>query len=151
MPEFGNTVIQVYDITLLAALKLQKCGPSKLVVEGEWKWLLGMFAATYGVCQSYTTLAHLRWVVRYATGSLQSITSHIEVPLAVFAGSCRCPCALTVDSTHCERYVSSIAACASLMRQSQGFCSFITAILGGNALAPGPSAKEQCAGQRMLL
>ena len=58
------TAVQVYDITLSAALKLQKCGPNRLVVEGEWKWLLGMFAASYGICQSYTTLAHLRWVIK---------------------------------------------------------------------------------------
>ena len=57
-------LMQVYDITLAAALKLQKCGPHKLCVEGEWKWLLGMFATTYGVCQTYTSLAHVRWIMR---------------------------------------------------------------------------------------
>ena len=56
--------MQVYDITLSAALRLQKCGPQKLSVEGEWKWLLGMFATTYGICHSYTTLAPLRWVMK---------------------------------------------------------------------------------------
>ena len=54
----------MYDITLGAALKMQKCGPLKLTVEAEWKWLLEKFASTYGVRLSYATLAHLRWVIR---------------------------------------------------------------------------------------
>lgn len=54
----------MYDITLGAALKMQKCGPAKLTVEGEWAWLLAKFTSTYGVCRSYMTLAHLRWVMR---------------------------------------------------------------------------------------
>ena len=56
---------QVYDLTLSAALKTQKCGPLKLTVEGEWRWLLERFAGGYGICSSYATLAHLRWVMRY--------------------------------------------------------------------------------------
>jgi len=64
--------MQVYDITLGAALKLQKCGPQKLCVEGEWKWLLGMFATTYGVCQSYTSLAHVRWIMRWVGSAIST-------------------------------------------------------------------------------
>ena len=57
---------QVYDLSLDAALRAQACGPRQLTVEGEWAWLLGAFAGTYGVRPSYAGLAHLRWVVRCA-------------------------------------------------------------------------------------
>ena len=57
---------QVYDLSLDAALRAQACGPRQLTVEGEWAWLLGAFAGTYGVRPSYAVLAHLRWVVRCA-------------------------------------------------------------------------------------
>ena len=59
-------LLQVYDISLSAALREQKCGPSKLLVDGNWKWLLEAFAKSYGICKSYTCLAHLRWVMRWA-------------------------------------------------------------------------------------
>ncbi|KAK9839863.1 hypothetical protein WJX81_007158 [Elliptochloris bilobata] len=55
---------QVYDLSLDAALRAQGCGPRQLTVEGEWAWLLGAFAGTYGLRPSYTVLAHLRWVMR---------------------------------------------------------------------------------------
>ena len=36
--------LQVYDVVLDAALHTQKCGPRKLLVSGEWEWLLNGFA-----------------------------------------------------------------------------------------------------------
>ena len=36
--------VQVYDVVLDAALQTQKCGPRKLLVTGEWEWLLNGFA-----------------------------------------------------------------------------------------------------------
>lgn len=60
----SSPCVQVYDISLAAALREQKCGPNKLLVEGDWKWLLESFAKTYGICKSYTVLAHLRWVMK---------------------------------------------------------------------------------------
>ncbi len=56
--------VQVYDLSLHAALVVQGCGPRRLEVKGEWEWLLDEFAATYGIRSSYTTLAHLLWVIR---------------------------------------------------------------------------------------
>ncbi|KAK9806759.1 hypothetical protein WJX72_001747 [[Myrmecia] bisecta] len=55
---------QVYDITLDAALRAQDCGPRRLAVTGEWKWLLAEFANVYGIRDSYAVLAHLRWMVK---------------------------------------------------------------------------------------
>jgi hypothetical protein len=49
-----------------AALVTQGCGPRQLEVKGEWAWLLEEFAATYGIRSTYTTLAHLLWVIRQA-------------------------------------------------------------------------------------
>ena len=56
--------MQVYDLSLDAALVAQHCGPRRLTVKGEWAWLLEAFAGSYGIRDSYTTLAHLRWAVR---------------------------------------------------------------------------------------
>jgi hypothetical protein len=56
--------MQVYDLSLGAALAAQDCGPRNLTVTGEWLWLLNEFAATYGIRETYTILAHLLWVVR---------------------------------------------------------------------------------------
>ncbi len=58
--------MQVYDLTLDAALAAQHCGPRRLTVSGDWAWLLGEFAGTYGIRETYATLAHLRWAVRCA-------------------------------------------------------------------------------------
>ena len=44
-------VVQVYDVVLDAALRAQKCGPSQLLVQGEWEWLLAEFAGlTLALC-----------------------------------------------------------------------------------------------------
>ena len=58
--------VQVYDITMMAAIKAQQCGPAKLSITGEWQWLLAQFASAYGIRQSYAVLTHLRWVMRCA-------------------------------------------------------------------------------------
>ncbi|KAK9868824.1 hypothetical protein WJX84_006782 [Apatococcus fuscideae] len=55
---------QVYDVALDAALHAQACDARNLAVTGEWEWLLRDFAAMYGIRETYTVLAHLRWVVR---------------------------------------------------------------------------------------
>ncbi len=68
--------LQVYDLTLAAALAAQDCGPRRLMVTGEWLWLLGEFAATYGIRDSYTSLAHLLWIVRWVSFTLKSSTQH---------------------------------------------------------------------------
>lgn len=55
-------------------------------MEGQWKWLLEDFAATYGIRDTYTTLAHLLWVVRciiLIVNSLELFTAY---------GTCRAPC-----------------------------------------------------------
>jgi hypothetical protein len=59
------TNMQVYDLTLEAALRAQSCGSRQLLVTGEWSWLLSEFAVTYGIRESYASLSHLRWVLRY--------------------------------------------------------------------------------------
>ncbi len=56
--------MQVYDVALDAALHAQACDARNLAVTGEWEWLLRDFAAMYGIRETYTVLAHLRWVVR---------------------------------------------------------------------------------------
>ena len=61
--------LQVYDIALDAALHALQCGPRKLTITGQWRWLLAKFAVTYGIRESYTNLAHLRWVVKCISSS----------------------------------------------------------------------------------
>lgn len=61
----ANVTVQVYDLSLHAALQTQGCGPRQLEVKGEWAWILDEFAATYGIRSTYTTLAHLLWAIRY--------------------------------------------------------------------------------------
>ena len=56
--------MQVYDVALDAALQAQGCNSRNLAVTGDWEWLLQEFASMYGIRQTYTVLAHLRWVVR---------------------------------------------------------------------------------------
>ena len=97
--------MQVYDITLGAALKMQKCGPMKLSVEAEWKWLLEKFASTYGVRLSYATLAHLRWVIRYYSSSLSVSSAH---GLALFAFVCKMWICGTGGSSGCKAYLRII-------------------------------------------
>lgn len=63
--DISVALVQVYDLTLAAALATQRCGPKRLTVTGEWLWLLDEFAATYGIRDTYTSLAHLLWVVRW--------------------------------------------------------------------------------------
>lgn len=60
----GHSCLQVYDELLAAALQSQGCGPRNLELFGPWKWLLGEFAAAYGVRHHYTSLSYLKWVVR---------------------------------------------------------------------------------------
>ena len=60
---------QVYDVALDAALEAQDCNTRNLAVVAEWEWLLHEFAEMYGIRQTYTVLAHLRWVVRCAVYS----------------------------------------------------------------------------------
>lgn len=69
--------MQVYDLSLDAALRAQGCGPRQLTVEGEWAWLLGAFSGTYGVRPTYTTLAHLRWVVRCAAPAVCNTVTRV--------------------------------------------------------------------------
>jgi hypothetical protein len=57
--------MQVYDITLDAALRAQSCGPNQLMVTGEWHWLLSQYANAYGIREFYARLSHLRWILRY--------------------------------------------------------------------------------------
>ncbi|DBB16594.1 TPA: hypothetical protein ACH3X3_014851 [Trebouxia sp. C0006] len=59
-----TTSWQVYDVVLDAALRAQKCGPRQLQVQDEWEWLLSEFASFYGIRQTYTVLAHLRWAIK---------------------------------------------------------------------------------------
>jgi len=88
---------QVYDLSLDAALRAQGCGPRQLTVEGDWAWLLGAFAGTYGVRPSYAVLAHLRWVVRCAAagaapGRHAWVPHHMQTPSAYWRQSRRCMC-----------------------------------------------------------
>lgn len=57
--------MQVYDLTMMAAINALECGPRKLSITGKWKWLLAEFASTYGIRASYAVLSHMRWVMRY--------------------------------------------------------------------------------------
>ena len=57
--------LQVYDLTMMAAINALECGPRKLSIVGEWKWLLAEFASAYGIRSSYAVLTHMRWVMRY--------------------------------------------------------------------------------------
>ena len=63
------TPAQVYDVALAAALRAQGCGPRRLAVTGEWAWLLGCLAASYGVRPSYAALAHAKWAVTRANAT----------------------------------------------------------------------------------
>eukprot|EP00887_Chlorella_sp_A99_P007719 scaffold20.g7719.t1 len=58
------TAVQVYDELLTSALRARGCGPGRLKLEGDWRWLLDEFAAAYGVRDYYCRLSFLRWVVR---------------------------------------------------------------------------------------
>lgn len=64
MTHFRIMCDQVYDLTLMAAIRALGCGPRKLPITGEWRWLLAQFASTYGIRNSYAVLTHLRWVMR---------------------------------------------------------------------------------------
>lgn len=66
--------VQVYDVALDAALQAQGCNSRNLAVTGDWEWLLQEFASMYGIRQTYTVLAHLRWVVRCVKRTL--LVSH---------------------------------------------------------------------------
>ena len=53
----------MYDELLAGALRALARGPRNLSVEDPWAWLLGEFAAQYGVRQQYASLSYLKWVV----------------------------------------------------------------------------------------
>ncbi|KAL3146191.1 hypothetical protein ABBQ32_002897 [Trebouxia sp. C0010 RCD-2024] len=58
------TAWEAYDCLLAAAIHAEGRGCRKLVIKGDWKWLLAQFASTCGVRSTYAALAYLAWVVR---------------------------------------------------------------------------------------
>ncbi len=82
-------MVQVYNLSLHAALEAQGCGPRQLEVKGEWAWLLEEFAATYGIRSSYTVLAHLLWAIRYSPHICCRMKSLLIVS-ATCAKQCSC-------------------------------------------------------------
>jgi len=56
--------MQAYDCCLAAAIRAQQRSRGHLPITGNWAWLLNAFAVTYGVRNTYASLAYLGWVVR---------------------------------------------------------------------------------------
>lgn len=49
-----------FDCALEAGLRSEGCNSWKLLLEGQWQWLLQRFARQFGVRHQYVLLAHLR-------------------------------------------------------------------------------------------
>ena len=68
---------QVYDVALAAALRAQACGPRRLEVTGEWRWLLASMGEAFGVRESYAALAHVRWAVARGNATSTAYCLHL--------------------------------------------------------------------------
>ncbi|GMH37322.1 hypothetical protein BSKO_05195 [Bryopsis sp. KO-2023] len=55
---------QAYEYLLLSVVEGQGCGPQKLSVENEWKWLLSAFRSLYRISRAYGDMSMLKWIFR---------------------------------------------------------------------------------------
>jgi hypothetical protein len=65
MGKAGQSVLRMnrniaYDYLLRAALEVEKCGPTRLTIEGPWQWLLTAYADQFNVSNPYRVLVHLQ-------------------------------------------------------------------------------------------
>jgi len=80
------TAHQVYEAAMQAALTSLACGPRRLEISGEWRWLLDRLAQVHGVPFCKATLLHLQWVLRSPNSTptsdcLEVLTKELSVVL----------------------------------------------------------------------